>query len=213
MQRLTRIFTLITVFALMATACGDDDSGLTDLSRTTGAAVTTYAPATTYLIAPEEALAAGGTDNPNDEAYDLTFFENYGVNPRIDTRDDAFSTFAVDVDTGSYTIGRRWIRDGNLPDKDGVRVEEYVNYFAAGYAAPSEGTFRIYVDGGPVPFAENDSYRFIRIGIQGMIVADEARPSGPTTLSGSWCTALKAVCCWSRPRWRTVRRFSPPLMP
>jgi len=187
MRRLIRITTLITVFALVAAACGADDSGFSDPSRTTGVAATTSEAATTYaaatadMMAFEEGLGAGGTDNPNDGAYDLTFFENYGVNPRIDTRDDAFSTFAVDVDTGSYTIGRRWIRDGNLPDKDGVRVEEYVNYFDTGYAAPSEGTFRIHVDGGPVPFAENDSYRFIRIGIQGMIVADEDRPRANLT--------------------------------
>ena len=28
---------------------------------------------------------------------------------------------------------------------------------------------------GPVPFAENEHYRFVRIGIQGMVVADEDR--------------------------------------
>jgi len=158
MNRLTRIITLL---ALVTAACGGSDDSAQ----------------TTYLPGAEAPLpGAGGTDNPNDEPYDLTFFENYGVNPRIDTRDDALSTFAVYVDTGSYTIGRHWIRDGNLPDKDGVRVEEYVNYFDTGYEAPSEGTFRVYVDGGPVPFTENDSYRFIRIAVQGMVVADEDRP-------------------------------------
>jgi len=197
MRRSKRITTLIAVLALVAAACSSGDRGVTALDETTQAASTTGAPATTSAAATTygaaipapaaawpadlEGLGAGGTDIPNDDPYDLTFFENYGVNPRIDTRDDAFSTFAVDVDTGSYTIGRRWIRDGNLPDKDGVRVEEYVNYFATGYAAPSEGTFRVYVDGGPVPFAENDSYRFIRIGIQGMIVADEDRPRANLT--------------------------------
>jgi Ca-activated chloride channel family protein len=152
---------------LVAAACGDADVGGDDYALTT-----MYAPG----AAEAEYLGAGGTDTPNDEPYDLTFFENYGVNPRIDTRDDALSTFAVDVDTGSYTIGRRWIRDGNLPDSDSVRVEEYVNYFDPGYEPPSEGTFSIEVDGGPVPFAENDAYRFVRIGVQGMVVADEDRP-------------------------------------
>jgi len=169
MRNPTRFLTLFVALALVGAACGDDDTGGFDYS-------TTYAAATTILPS-----GAAPPANPNDEAYDLTFFDNYGVNPRIDTRDDALSTFAVDVDTGSYTIGRRWIRDGNLPDKDSVRVEEYVNYFAAGYQAPSEQTFAVYVDGGPVPFAENDSYRFLRIGIQGMIVADEDRPRANLT--------------------------------
>ena len=163
-----RIIGLIAVLALVAAACGGD--GATgELSQTT------YASAT-YSAAEDGAfLPAGGTDNPNDEAYDLVFFENYGVDPRIDTIDDPLSTFAVDVDTGSYTIGRRWIADGNLPDDDSVRVEEYVNYFDPGYEAGGE-TFTIYVDGGPTPYAENERYQIVRIGLQGKIVAEEDRP-------------------------------------
>jgi len=154
----------------------------TDGTSTTVVLTTTTAAAATTMVAPGAMLAtgdmpgAGGTDNPNDEPYDLTFFENYGVNPRVDTEDDALSTFAVDVDTGSYTIGRRWIGDGHLPDKDSVRVEEYLNYFDPGYRAPVEGTFAIFVDGGPTPYAENDRYQMLRIGIQGMVVPDDDRP-------------------------------------
>ena len=75
---------------------------------------------------------------PNDEAYRDMFFENYGVNPFIDTEDDHLSTFALDVDTGSYTLARRYVREGHLPPEDAVRVEEFVNYFEQGYAYPSE---------------------------------------------------------------------------
>ncbi len=124
----------------------------------------------------------GGTDIPNDEPYDSTFFDNYGVNPRIDTEDDAYSTFAVDVDTGSYTIGRRFLRDGYLPDKDSVRVEEYVNYFDQGYASPKDVGFAIHLDGGPTPFVENDSYQMIRIGLQSYTPPrNEARPPANLT--------------------------------
>ena len=45
------------------------------------------------------------TQSAGDEPYDM-FFEDYGVNPSIDTEDDNLSTFALDVDTGSYTIAR-----------------------------------------------------------------------------------------------------------
>jgi Ca-activated chloride channel family protein len=124
----------------------------------------------------------GGTDIPNDEPYDSTFFDNYGVNPRIDTEDDAYSTFAVDVDTGSYTIGRRFLRDGYLPDKDSVRVEEYVNYFDQGYSSPAEVGFAIHLDGGPTPFVENDSYQMIRVGLQSYTPPrNEARPPANLT--------------------------------
>ena len=59
----------------------------------------------------------------NREPYDM-FFKDYGVNPSIDTEDDSLSTFALDVDTGSYTIMRNYLRDGNLPPPESVRVEE-----------------------------------------------------------------------------------------
>jgi Ca-activated chloride channel family protein len=113
---------------------------------------------------------------PNDQPYDDTFYENYGVNPMIDPEDDNLSTFALDVDTGSYTIARRYILDGNVPDKDSVRVEEYINYFSQGYSYPKEGqTFSIHIDGGPSPFTENEKYQMLRIGIQGYAVDPEER--------------------------------------
>ena len=64
----------------------------------------------------------GGSATVNDAAYDITFFRHYGVNPFIDTEDDHLSTFAMDVDTASYTVARRFVMDGNLPDPDSVRV-------------------------------------------------------------------------------------------
>ena len=113
---------------------------------------------------------------PNDEPYPDTFFENYGVNPFIDTEDDHLSTFALDVDTGSYTIARRYVTDGNLPPEDAVRVEEFVNYFDQDCAYTPEGqAFAIHVDGASFPFAETERYRMIRIGIQGYAVPAEER--------------------------------------
>ena len=113
---------------------------------------------------------------PNDDPYGATFFENYGVNPMIDTEDDHFSTFAVDVDSGSYTIARRWLNDGYMPDKDSVRVEEFVNYFDQGYDYP-EGrrAFTINLDGGPAPFTESSRYQILRVGLQGYTVDAEDR--------------------------------------
>jgi Ca-activated chloride channel family protein len=120
--------------------------------------------------------AVAPLEPPNDEAYDAMFFEDYGVNPFIDTEDDQLSTFALDVDTGSYTIARRYVTDGNLPPDESVRVEEFVNYFEQGYAYPPEGqAFAIYVDGAPFPFAETERYRMMRVGIQGYAISPEER--------------------------------------
>lgn len=118
--------------------------------------------------------STGGTDEPNDQPYGDVFFENYGVNPRIDAEDDNLSTFAVDVDTASYTVMRRVIRDGYLPDKDSVRVEEYVNFFEQGYEAPTKSAFGITIDGAPSPYVEN--YHLVRVGLKGYEVPAEERP-------------------------------------
>jgi Ca-activated chloride channel family protein len=112
---------------------------------------------------------------PNAAPYDDVFYENYGVNPFIDTEDDPLSTFALDVDTGSYTVMRRYLKDGNLPDKDSVRVEEYLNYFDLEYPLPQEDAFAIYMDGGPTPFVQNENYQVLRVGIQGYDIPAEER--------------------------------------
>ena len=92
----------------------------------------------------------------------------------IDTEDDHLSTFAIDVDTASYTVARRFVQDGNLPDPDSVRVEEFVNYFKQGYEPPSEGAFAIHGEGLPSPFG-GDNHWLMRVGLQGKTITAEGR--------------------------------------
>ena len=123
---------------------------------------------------PEGFNTIGGSATVNDAAYDLTFFKHYGVNPFIDTEDDHLSTFAIDVDTASYTVARKFVQDGNMPDPDSVRVEEFVNYFDYGYESPEEGAFAIHVEGSPSPFG-GDKHWLLRVGLQGKTVSEDAR--------------------------------------
>ncbi|MBN1954939.1 MAG: von Willebrand factor type A domain-containing protein [Anaerolineae bacterium] len=118
----------------------------------------------------------GGTDIPNDEAYDAVFFENYGVNPFVDTDEDNLSTFAVDVDTGSYTIMRYYVNDGYLPPNESVRVEEYVNYFEQGYDSPpvDAGAFAVHLEGAPSLFGGEPHY-LLRVGLQGYVPQEAER--------------------------------------
>ena len=145
-----------------------------------------YAPAATEEPAWVEEPAAspqesGGNPPSNNEPYDM-FFEDYGVNPSIDTEDDNLSTFALDVDTGSYTVMRNYLNDGYLPPQESVRVEEYVNYFDQGYPfPPPHQAFGIYIDGGPSPFTQTERYDMLRIGIQGYEVPDEERKDAALT--------------------------------
>ena len=98
------------------------------------------------------------------------FFKNYGVNPFIATDEDRRSTFAVDVDAGSYTLTRRYLELGHLPPTDAVRVEEFVNFFPQGYPQFENEDFRILVDGAPSPFGRD--YQLLRVGIKGREITD-----------------------------------------
>lgn len=108
---------------------------------------------------------------------DMTF-EDVGTNPFIDTRDDNLSTFAIDVDTGAYTVMRRYLNDGLLPPSESVRVEEFVNFFNHQYPYPQEGAFGIHLEAAPAPYGESEDYHLLRVGIQGYDVAEEDRPDG-----------------------------------
>ncbi len=101
-------------------------------------------------------------------------FEDAGVNPFVDPLRDPFSTFAMDVDTASYGVTRRYLRDGYTPDRDSVRLEEFVNSFDYGYTPPSDGAFAVHVDGGPTPFTSVRSV-MLRIGIQAREIPESAR--------------------------------------
>ncbi|MEZ4593201.1 MAG: von Willebrand factor type A domain-containing protein [Chloroflexota bacterium] len=104
------------------------------------------------------------------------FFEEYGVNPYILTEVDNLSTFSLDVDTGSYSIARRYLQDGLQPPAEAIRVEEFVNSFDQGYAIPPNTAFAVYADGAPSPFHTDGTY-FLRIGVQGYESSEEVRPS------------------------------------
>ncbi len=122
------------------------------------------APAAQEIVAPPALPAA-------------MFFEDYGVNGFVATAQDQLSTFAVDVDTGAYTLARSYLTDGNLPPAEAVRVEEFINYFDYGYAYPAtDETFAIDIDAAPSPFAPAPTHRMVRIGIQGYAIpADERK--------------------------------------
>lgn len=110
---------------------------------------------------------------------DVTF-QDYGVNPFVLTSVDNLSTFSLDVDTGSYSLARRWLDDGLMPPPEAVRVEEFVNYFDQGYAIPDNASFAVYADGAPSPF-HSDGTVLVRIGVQGYEVAEVERSAAALT--------------------------------
>ncbi|RKU38918.1 hypothetical protein C6496_05305 [Candidatus Poribacteria bacterium] len=118
---------------------------------------------------------------PNGAAYDDVFFKDSGTNPFIDTEDDPFSTFGMDVDTASYTVMRRFLRDERLPPPEAVRVEEFINTFDYNYTPPANEAFAIHLEGAPSKFGEGKRLQLLRIGIQGRIIPDTDRKDAVLT--------------------------------
>ena len=137
-----------------------------------------------YDDSEEHVTEAGtplGLTPPNGAAYNDVFFKDYGTNPFIDTEDDHLSTFGMDVDTASYSVTRRYLRDGNLPPPEAVRVEEFVNAFDYNYRPPSTEAFAVHIEGAPSRFGEGKRLQLLRIGIQGRVVPDENRKDAMLT--------------------------------
>jgi Ca-activated chloride channel family protein len=86
------------------------------------------------------------------------------------------STFSIDVDTGSYSNVRRFIKSGSLPGRDVVRVEELVNYFSYHYPLPDDNKpFRVTTEIAPTPW-NNNSY-LLHVGIKGLDISKHKLPA------------------------------------
>ncbi|MDO5683606.1 MAG: von Willebrand factor type A domain-containing protein [Propionibacteriaceae bacterium] len=101
-------------------------------------------------------------------------------NPFVDTREDNLSTFALDVDTGSFTRARAQLNAGGRPSPTEVRTEEFINYLEQGYQPPAKG-LNVHVDGTVVPWLEAKDTRVVRVGVQAAVTDQAARPRAHLT--------------------------------
>lgn len=121
-----------------------------------------------------ELLLADCRRRPNEAPRDM-FYRWWGDNPFEYARTDALSTFAVDVDTASYTLARRYLVDGHLPTKAQIRTEEFVNYFQGDVPAPTEDTFAVATELAPSPFHRAGDAWTLRVVLRGREVTREER--------------------------------------
>ena len=130
----------------------------------------TTAPASTSSGVSRDAAADSDRERSEEERRRICVecqsntFEDYGVNPFVDTYTDDLSTFALDVDTASYVVTRNYLQGGQLPPIEAVRVEEFVNYFDGGYQ-PLIDEFNITLEAAPSPFSDPDRV-MLRVGVQ-----------------------------------------------
>ncbi len=114
------------------------------------------------------------TTTPSDEGgRSPERYRRFEDNPFLTADGNPLSTFGVDVDTASYANVRRFLREGDRPPADSVRIEELVNYFSYDYPAPAgDEPFSVDVETADAPWRTDN--RLVRIALQGRGAADGA---------------------------------------
>ena len=97
--------------------------------------------------------------------YETTRYAEFAENDYKDPRREPLSTFSLDVDTASYAMARRALTMGCLPDPRGVRLEEFVNFFAYDYPEP-QGQEPIAVAAEYAACPWNAEHRLLRLGVK-----------------------------------------------
>jgi Ca-activated chloride channel homolog len=114
---------------------------------------------------------------PNED----NFFHDHGTSGFVDTATDARSTFALDVDTGSYGVARNLLDQGYRVPRSAIRVEEWVNAFEYDDPAPTDADLGLTTETGQAPTLD-DGTHLVRIGVSAREIAATDRPRVNITL-------------------------------
>ena len=132
-------------------------------------------------------------------AYDAKPFEteDYSAikeNGFQEVRNQALTTFSIDVDRAAYSNVRRFLNNGSLPPKDAVRIEEMINYFDYNYPQPTgKDPVAIVTELSDSPW--NKGLKLLHVGLQAKTVATDNLPASNLVflidVSGSMSDANK----------------------
>ncbi len=93
-------------------------------------------------------------------------------------RETPVSTFSIDVDTAAYSnIRRMLLKEGRLPPKDAVKLEEMINYFSYGYQVPDSRKQPFSVNSELAPAPWNAKHHILQIGLKGFEPEQNKRPA------------------------------------
>lgn len=102
-------------------------------------------------------------------------YPKYAENRFESVRENPLSTFSIDVDTASYANVRRFLKEGRMPPRDAVRIEEMINYFSYDYPQPKgDEPFSVNMEVASCPW--ESKHRLLRIGLKGKEIARDKRP-------------------------------------
>ena len=169
------ILTLLVLSSLVLSACGD---GAVSESGNTNTASRSDAKPVSANATNAAANVAGSPVMESKDIADGTAGERYAEineNPFLEASRAPLSTFSIDVDTASYANVRRFLRNGQLPPNDAVRIEELVNYFEYDYPQPvGDVPFSVSTETAVCPW--NAKHKLVQIGLQGRKVSLDNTP-------------------------------------
>ncbi|MEX2215678.1 MAG: von Willebrand factor type A domain-containing protein [Phycisphaeraceae bacterium] len=112
-----------------------------------------------------------------EELLPAAHFKIMPVNPWTLAEEDHQSTFALDVDTASYNLARKYINKGYQPPAGSVRMEEFINAMDYNYPCQSEGVFSILIEAGPAPFAPAEALatKLVKVAVRGKVIGRDGR--------------------------------------
>lgn len=133
--------------------------------------------ASAEVIAPPSEPAPPDWPEPDED----NVFVDAGDSVWTATADDGESTFALDVDTGSFQVGSAMLDEGLLPDPASIRVEEWVNSFEYDMTPPAgDAAMHVEVETAAAPHAA-DGTDIVRVAVSTAELADDDRPPANLT--------------------------------
>ena len=124
-----------------------------------------------YAPVSAPSIAAYSYDSEKNEEY-----QSFAENRFKDAKSDPLSTFSLDVDVASYSNVRRMINQGQKPEKDAIRVEQFINYFSYDYPKPTgKHPVNILTEAQPCPW--NKDNLLVRIGVKAKEIPSEKIPA------------------------------------
>ena len=170
-----KLFLALTIImAILLSSCAKDrkQGEVTYDTKTTATTEQARMSANTATTAMPQATPAPGEE---ESPFNTESYSHLDENPFLDVAHAPLSTFSIDVDTASYSNTRRFLKDGQLPPKDAVRIEELVNYFSYDYPQPvGNAPFSVTAEISEAPW--NPQHRLVHIGLQGKRIPMENLP-------------------------------------
>jgi Ca-activated chloride channel family protein len=178
--------------ALTLAGCSAGDDGDTAATDDRGISASQYVDGydesqesdSSGVLSSSRAGSAGGSAPGSAGLLEDDTFVEHGVSGYVDTEEDPESTFALDVDTGSFSVAKTLLAQGFLPPAASVRPEEWLNSFDYGDPAPEDDALTVSSETGLDPALDDggDGSQLVRVAVSSRAVEEEARPRAHVTL-------------------------------